>query len=357
DLLGRRTAIMINLSLMSIGMLFSATADSVGVLWVLRFCTGLGVGAMASCVGTLIFEYCSIKTRNLGLGLVTIGYTIGTLISGYVAPSLLEEWSWRGIFVFGGVCSALLIPVIYLLLPESLDVLVTRQTPAALKTINKILRRLDMEPFATMPPPITKVQQGSLLDVVRLPIGKRTLLMGLSYFFYMLTQYFFLNWNNQLTTDAGFTDAEGIFITRLTSFGGILGGIVIGVVSFKFPVRPVSVVTLTIMSLSLIVFGATANNLGLAQVAAFVNGFCIFGAAVVLYAIGATTFPARVRATGMGLVMSAGRLGSVLGPAIAGYLLLWDFTRFAVCFILAMPVLISIATLMRVPLNKLPDEI
>ena len=40
----------------------------------------------AGCVGTLTFEYCPLKTRALGLGLVVIGYTVGTLLGGYAAP-------------------------------------------------------------------------------------------------------------------------------------------------------------------------------------------------------------------------------------------------------------------------------
>jgi benzoate transport len=356
DVLGRRSAILVNLSLMSIGMLLSSQADSVPFLMAMRFITGLGVGAMASCVGTLVFEYCSVKTRNLGLGLVTIGYTVGTLIGTYAAPWLLEALDWRGIFVFGGVCSCLLIPVIYFLLPESLDVLAARRTPAALNKINTILGRLQLPALTDLPAAVTKVQRGSLVDLLRQPILTRTLLMAASYFLYMFTQYFFLNWNNQLTVNAGFTDSDGLMVARLSSFGGILGGIVIGIASFRFPIRPVSVLVLLAMGLSLIVFGVAVANLPLAQGSAFLMGFCIFGAAVVLYATGATTFPARVRATGMGVVMSAGRLGSTFGPASAGFLLGADYTRLAVCVMLAVPVFISIITLTRVPLTRIAEE-
>jgi MFS family permease len=85
-------------------------------------------------------------------------------------------------------------------------------------------------------------------------------------------------------------------------------------------------------------------------VTAAMIGFGIFGAAVAVYATGAITFPARVRATGMGVVMSAGRVGSIFGPYTAGLLLHAQFTRFAVCTILAAPALLSIAALVKVPL-------
>jgi MFS family permease len=176
--------------------------------------------------------------------------------------------------------------------------------------------------------------------------------MGLSYFMFMMSEYFFLNWNNQLTTDAGFSDADGIFITRLTSLGGLAGGVVVGLLAVRVPIRPVGTLALLALGFGLVGFGAAAANLPLAQAAAAVIGFGIFGAAVALYATGATTFPARVRATGMGVVMSAGRVGSIFGPYTAGVLLGAQLSRFSVCAILAIPVLLAIVALVKVPLTQ-----
>jgi benzoate transport len=353
DIWGRRTAILINLGLMSIGMMLSALADSVAMLSILRFCTGLGVGAMAGCVGTLAFEYCPLKTRALGLGLVVIGYTVGTLLGGYVAAPLLANFSWHGIFVFGGLCSLVLLALVYFLLPESLDILASRRGPKALAALNNVLARLKLPAMTELPAPVVKAGQNSLLDLLRQPILARTALMGLSYLLFMMTEYFFLNWNNQLTTDAGFSDSDGIFITRLTSLGGLAGGVVVGLLAVRMPIRLVGALALLAMGLSLVAFGAAGTNLPLAQLAATVIGFGIFGAAVAVYATGASTFPARVRATGMGIVMSAGRVGSIFGPYTAGLLLGAQFDRFTVCAILAIPVLLSITALVKVPLTPI----
>lgn len=357
DILGRRTAILINLVLMSIGMTLSATAGSVGILAALRFCTGLGVGANAGCVGTLTFEYCPLKTRALGLGLVVIGYTVGTLLGGYVAPPLLAGFSWHGILVFGGLCSVVLLALVYFLLPESLDILAARKGPKALTALNKVLARLRLPAMSALPTPVAKADQGSLLDLLRQPILTRTGLMGLAYFLFMVTEYFFLNWNNQLTTNAGFSDADGIFITRLTSLGGLVGGIVVGLLGVRLPIRLVGALALLAIAVGLVAFGAAQTNLPLAQVTAAFIGFGIFGAAVAVYATGTSTFPARVRATGMGVVMSAGRVGSIFGPYVAGLLLHAQFTRFAVCAILAVPVMLSIAALVKVPLAPLGSHL
>jgi len=356
DILGRRTAILINLALMSIGMTLSATAGSVAVLAALRFCTGLGVGANAGCVGTLAFEYCPLKARALGLGLVVIGYTVGTLLGGYVAPPLLAGFSWHGILVFGGLCSLVLLALVYLLLPESLDILAARRGPKALAALNKVLARLKLPAMAELPAPVKQAGQNSLLDLLRQPILIRTVLMGLAYFLFMVSEYFFLNWNNQLTTNAGFSDTDGIFITRLTGLGGLAGGIIVGLLGVRLPIRLVAALALLVMGIGIVGFGAAATNLLLAQITATVIGFGIFGAAVALYATGAITFPARVRATGMGIVMSAGRVGSIFGPYTAGLLLGMQFNRFAVCAVLAIPVLLSIGAVVKVPLAAVADE-
>lgn len=356
DILGRRSAILINLGLMSIGMLLSARAGSVEALCALRFCTGLGVGAMGGCVGTLAFEYCPLNTRALGLGLVVIGYTVGTLLGGYAAPPLLAHFGWQGIFVFGGLCSVLLLSLVYFLLPESLDILAARRGPKALVALNKVLARLRLPAMGELPAPAAKTRQGGLLDLLRQPIVARTMLMGLSYLLFMMTEYFFLNWNNQLTTNAGFSDLDGIFISRLTSLGGLAGGTVVGLLGVRLPIRLVAAPALLAMGLSVIAFGAAGANLPLARATATVIGFGIFGAAVALYATGAITFPARVRATGMGIVMSAGRVGSIFGPYVAGKLLSAQFTRFSVCAILAVPVLLAIAAIVKVPLSPLEYE-
>lgn len=356
DIRGRRGAILINLVLMSIGMTLSATASSVWMLAALRFCTGLGVGANAGCLGTLTFEYCSVRTRTLGLGLVVIGYTVGTLLGGYVALPLLAAFSWHGVFVFGGLCSLLLLILVYFLLPESLDILASRRGPKALAALNNVLARLRLPAMAELPAPVAKAEQGNLLDLLRMPILPRTLLMGLAYFLFMMTEYFFLQWNNQLTTNAGFSDSDGLLITRLTSLGGLAGGIMVGLLGLRLPIRLVGALALLAMGLSLVAFGAAGTNLPLAQAAATVIGFGIFGAAVAVYATGASTFPARVRATGMGIVMSAGRVGSIFGPYTAGLLLGAQFNRFTVCTMLAIPVLLSIAALVKVPLTPVEGE-
>lgn len=357
DMLGRRSAIIVNLMLMAFGMLVSTQADSVMTLTAMRFITGMGVGAMASAVGTLIFEFSSIRRRALGLGLVTIGYNVGAIISGFFAIWFLGRYSWSALFMLGGVMTLLLIPLVYFLMPESIDFMCKRPKANTLGKLNKILLRLGLPAVDKLPEPPQQVMDSSILDLLRQPILPRTLMMMLSYFLYMTSGYFFLNWNNQLTTEAGFSDQGGLSVAIMTQLGGIAGGVLTGWLSSKLPFRTVATAILVVIGLALMSFGAAGNSYMLTVVTSVLVGFSFFGGAVVMYTTGATTFPARVRATGMGLSMSAGRLGSFFGPFVAGLLLGADMGRMMTCVILAIPVILSAFALMRVPQTPLKNEI
>lgn len=357
DLLGRRTAIIINLALMAVGMLVSTQADSVATLTLMRFMTGMGVGAMASCVGTLIFEYGSVKHRALGLGFVTIGYNVGAIISGFFAIWFLGRYDWSALFLVGGIMTLLLIPLVWCVMPESIDFMCKKPKANTLLKLNRILARLGLPAVDTLPEPLPQVVQFSIFDLLRQPIVPRTLMMMLSYFLYMMSGYFFLNWNNQLTTEAGFSDTGGLSVAIMTQLGGIAGGVLTGWLGSKLPFRVVAAGTLVVIGLGLMAFGGAATSYALTVFTSVLVGFSFFGGAVVLYTTGATTYPARVRATGMGLSMSAGRLGSFFGPFVAGLLLGADFGRLMTCVILALPVIVSAFTLLRVPLQPLKNEI
>ncbi len=358
DIYGRRTSMLMCLGLMSVGMLASAAAQNVELLIALRFITGLGVGTMASCTGTLVFEYSSAKHRNLGLGLVTLGYPLGAILGGIVSAWLIGELGWRAVFAFGGLCSALLIPFVALRLPESLDYLIARKPRDALGQVNRILVRLDLPAADTLPADVRRPSstRGNLLDLFRPPVLGRTVLMSLAYFFYMVSSYFILSWATQLTTDAGFSLTEGLSISILINVGGVIGGIVIGILSFKLPFKPLASATMLAMGLAIIGFGLFAKSLWLVAAFSVLIGFGIFGAALVLYAAAAQTFPVWVRATGIGMSMSAGRVGSMIGPAAAGLLLGAGLGREAVCFVLALPVIVSILFILRVPLAPVSDR-
>ena len=77
DYIGRRKMILGGLTLIGLGMAFTATVSTLTPLIVLRFITGLGIGAMLASLNTLVAEYSSNKRKNLCISLLHMGYALG----------------------------------------------------------------------------------------------------------------------------------------------------------------------------------------------------------------------------------------------------------------------------------------
>ncbi len=124
---GRRPAILICLVLMSLGMFGAALSQNYWGMALARLVTGIGIGGMTSTAGTVAMEYANAKRREFAPSAVASAYPVGTILGGIVAIAVLDEFGWRGIFWVGGLLSALLFPLAWFYLPESLEFLLSRQ--------------------------------------------------------------------------------------------------------------------------------------------------------------------------------------------------------------------------------------
>lgn len=339
DVYGRRTATLINLTVMTIGMTAAAFSTSFYMLLVARVVTGLGVGGMNAAVGSLVYEFSSKQRREVSLGFVTAAFPLGTILGGIVSVWLLTI-GWRAVFGFGAVLTALLIPVVYFRLPESLDYLIGKQPRNALSRANRELARLHFESLAELPKRniVTDSESGSLLNVIRPPVLLSTMLACLGYFGFMVSQYFILNWMPRLMVDAGYTDAGAISFSIITNIGAIVGCAIIGIFTAKWGLRLVTVTMLVIMAAAIAAFGVLPlEAVGLIRASSFFIGLAAFAMSVGAFSIMASGFPPYVRGTGIGLSFTAGRFGSAVGAYLGGFLLAMGLERPELCVILALP--------------------
>src|SRR5690606_12684342 len=154
----------------------------------------------------------------------------------------------------------------------------------------------------------------------------------------MASQYFILNWMPRLMVDAGYTDAGAISFSIITNIGAIVGCAVVGIFTAKWGVRMVTVTMLVITAVAIAAFGTPPlEAVGLIRTSSFFIGFASFAAAIGVFSIMASGFPAHVRATGIGLSFTAGRFGSAIGAYLGGFLLAIGFERPELCVILALP--------------------
>ena len=335
DTRGRRPIILLCLVLMTLGMLFSATADSVASLAMWRVITGLGIGGMLASINAMVAEYANDARRDFCVSLMTIGYPLGGMLGGMAAAWLLGNFDWRSVFIFGGVVSIAILAVVWWRLPESIEFLVFKRAPNALTEINTILGRMRRAPIAELPIR-ARQERTSVWKAFDGELATRTALICGAYFLYMLTCYYALGWIPSIVAALGFTASVGAEVSVWTNLGGIIGGLLLGYLARHIGLKPLASGAMIATALALTVFGRTQPDLFALKAVAFVLGFFLYSSAVGFYATFVRVFPTHLRATGTGLAIGLGRFGGMLGPVLGGWLMATGTSRPSVAGIMAL---------------------
>jgi benzoate transport len=347
DRFGRRPTILSCLLVMAVGMMLAATASNMTTLSAYRFFTGLGIGGMLACTNAMVAELCSARRRALGVAIMAAGYPMGAVLGGLMSGWLLRTVSWHGIFVFGGLWTAAMLPLVWFLLPESVDWLTAKRPPDALVRLNKVLAKFGRTPIAALAPQVA--QPGTSLATLFAPgLRATTLLMTSAYFGHVMTFYFVLKWTPKIVADMGFAPATAGNVLVWASFGGALGALSLSALTIWFDVRKLVLVGLFASAAAVTLFGTSGPDLAQLSIYAGLAGFCTNAVIVGLYAIVAQSYPANVRAGGTGFVIGIGRGGAALGPIVAGLLFAAGLSLFQVAALIACGSLIAACAIYRV---------
>jgi MFS family permease len=153
----------------------------------------------------------------------------------------------------------------------------------------------------------------------------------------MFSFYFILNWSTKLITDMGLADAAGVSISTMMNLGGIAGGLLLGILSMRVPLRGLAIGGVRLMSGAIAAFGSLPADVVALGAASIALGFVMWAGSAAAYSMIALSYPPRVRASGIGLVITVGRAGSMLGPYTAGVLLETGMGRGELTLLLAAP--------------------
>ncbi len=345
DRVGRRLIVLFSLVVISVGMLLSALANDLVELASFRVLTGLGIGAMLASLNTIVAECVSDKRRDFAISLLTVGYPIGATIGGIISVFLIAEYGWRAAYVFGGVMSAIMIPVVIAQLPESLDFLLARRPKNALERINKLLARFEHPALDVMPEKREEHREHtSIFSVFNKKLLPGTIQICTSFFMVMLTFYFVLSWTPKILVDLGLSESMSISGAVLMNISGIVGGVTLGYLSSIWSLRTLATAYTSVCFVFIALFGFLPAELVALIVGAALIGFFLFGTMVSLYAIAPLIYPATVRNTGMGIAIGIGRLGAIAGPYIAGLLIAAGWDRSQYYLVLAAPLIVAVFT-------------
>ncbi|HEY0963326.1 MAG TPA: MFS transporter [Pseudomonadales bacterium] len=354
DQYGRKPTILACLFMMTIGMYLVTTTPSLTVLSIWRFITGLGIGGMLASINAQAAEFSNLKNRPMAIAIMSAGYPIGGILGGAVVTQLLKYYDWRSVFYFGTAVTMLMIPLVALLMPESVHWLVRKRPANYLGRINATMTKLGHKALAMIPVFPEEAQHRTFVDIFNKTMLATTLCVTAAYFLHIVTFYFILKWVPQLVVQMGFSPASAGGVLTWASVGGAVGALTFGLLSKRFGLKGLTIFMFVCSAIGTILFGQTTPNLAVLSALVALAGYFINAGIVGMYSIIAQVFPTHVRASGTGFAIGVGRGGSALSPILAGFLLQGGMELPMVSVVMAMGSLLAAGALLFLKLDRGP---
>ncbi|MFL6532753.1 MAG: 3-(3-hydroxy-phenyl)propionate transporter MhpT [Pseudomonas sp.] len=293
DRIGRKKILIAAVLLFGVFSLSTAYVEQFSSLLVVRFMTGLGLGAALPNLIALCAEAVGEQRRGTAISVMYAGVPLGGALAAVVAMMFGEHWQMT--FFIGGLAPLLVVPLMLLWLPES----------SAFKQVRHVSGEAS-----------SSVGQ-ALFGEGR---GMTTLGLWLSYFFTLTVMYMLLNWLPSLLLEQGFSKPQAGLVQMLFNIGGTLGSLLGGLLLDRCNAFKVVLFVYAGLLSALAGVGVSVGIVPMA-IAGFAAGLFVMAAQLVLYALAPPSYPTAVRATGVGAAVAIGRLGSVAGPLAAGQIL------------------------------------
>ncbi|MGX7896473.1 MFS transporter [Tsuneonella sp. HG222] len=352
DKFGRKNTMMVCLVFMAAGMWMAGHANGVTPMVAFRFITGIGIGGMLAATNAVTAESTNTKWRKAAIAVYVAGYPLGAIIGGIAASEwLLDAYGWRGVFDFGAIVTAALIPILWFTVPETAAY---HATKGNLDGVNKTLHAFGKPPVDSLPVGAVGATKPKVTDILSNPrLRPVTLLLAFGYMFHTITFYYILKFAVQIVADypPGYPPSDAATVLTWANVGGFLGSALFGFVMARFGIRWPTALALLLGSIAVAAFGLGRETLSGWQWATVITGFFTNAAISGYYAAFARGFPAYARATGTGFVLGVGRLGAAGSPLIAGglFTLLGNSELLTVSIIMAMGSIASLLLFLKLP--------
>ena len=311
DRLGRRITLTAAIALFGASSIATALSGSFDMLVITRFFTGVGLGAALPNLVALASENSDAAWKSRAVAIMYAGFplggatasaimssvaTPGSAINAAIVSAGLHAGDWRTIFYVGGLAPLLAVPLILLVLPDSME-------------------------FARL----TAASQGiRVTGWGKAVFGEgrafNSLLLWVSFFTTLLVLYLLLNWLPALLNGRGFDRSQAFLVQLAFNGGGIPGAILTGALmdssrrGITVPVIYGGVV------LSLILVALMPTDIAIALVLGTILGAFVMGTQALLYGMAPACYHTAIRGTGVGTAVCIGRIGSVVGPLFAASL-------------------------------------
>ncbi|MET3370946.1 UNVERIFIED_CONTAM: AAHS family benzoate transporter-like MFS transporter [Jeotgalibacillus campisalis] len=350
DKFGRRKlliACVASFSLFTIGVAF---APNVAVFSLLRMLAGLGLGACLPAALAYINDYAPAGSAGKSTTRTMTGYHVGAVATALLAIFIVPNW--RLMFIIGGVAGLLLLPFLWVKLPESLPEAASTRAGSAKSGPTKTSELKASDPANTTTvvehSTGTKPKTG-FRDLLQKPYPMVALGIGIASFMGLLLVYGLNTWLPQLMAAAGYPVSTGLTLLLVLNLGAVAGLFLAGILADKHGTKKIVLMWFGLSAVFLAILSVKIQNEFLLNAAVFVTGVFVFSSQVLVYAWVSQLFPSRLRGTALGFAAGVGRLGAIVGPAVTGTLVAANIAYPAGFYVFAAAGVLAVAALFLVP--------
>jgi AAHS family benzoate transporter-like MFS transporter len=350
DRIGRVPAIIICLLLFSVFTAAAGLTHDPVMFGIARLLAGLGIGGVMPNVVAQMTEYSPRPIRSTMVTLMFSGYSVGGMLAALIGKAMIERYGWQSVFLAAGV-PAILAPVIWKFMPESLAFLVRNHRAESLK---QLLPRIDPTYVPAHGDQFALSGKGtsndsSIRQLFADDRGLGTVMLWVAFFMCLFMVYALSSWLTKLMASAGYSLGSALTFVLVLNFGAMIGAIGGGWLADRFNIRYVLIAMYGLAAISISLLGVKVP-VGVLFLLVGLAGASTIGTQIVTYAFAGQFYPLAVRSTGIGWASGVGRSGAILAPILIGVLvsralpLQQNFTAIAIPGVIAMLAICLIKT-------------
>lgn len=320
DRAGRRPALISAVGVFGLTTAASVLADNLPMLAFCRFISTLALGAALPNATALVSEFSPASRRNLAVSLTMMSVVLGGLVGGALSAWLLPTYGWRMLFGSAGILTLVVTAAMMALLPESPRFLMHR--PRRRRELDRMLRAagFDLPPRYHLELPTALAVVGGGMSLFRPPLLIDTLALSAAFLFGLLGNYLVFNWGPTMLAAAGYDLAVSSLGLGAFNLGGIVGSLIGSLLMDRLGPR-VPILVMAAAGTACALWAGQLLSGGLHPTALVVAGFAatgvfMSGLQVMLFSLAVSAFPASIRAQGIGVSLSIGRIGAVAGSGM-----------------------------------------
>jgi AAHS family 4-hydroxybenzoate transporter-like MFS transporter len=361
DRLGRRPTVIAAACCFAVLTFITGFVQNYAQLMTLRFCDGFAIGGMLPLAWALNIEFVPQRMRATVVSLVMLGYSMGTAIAAPITNALAPKFGWSAVYFAGGGGTLLCAALLFLFLPESIRFLGAKgQRPDLIaRTLNRMapdLKATGSDNFVVA----DEILQRTNFNPTQLFTGWLkwlTILLWVGYTLSSLAIYFDANWGPTIIEKIGFPRKDASSLIGLSTILGACLGLCIMRFTDRF--GPFVVALYPLLAIPTLLFiGLGHPSQAILPILLVVGPTLISGGHFGILSICGIFYPSVIRANGAGWATSIAKIGAVVGPAVAGYLLVQGvvpihlFALVAICPMILAACAVGIGLVVRGERNK-----